>query len=266
MRLLHTETKELESFDNDILTPDYAILSHRWLDGEITFQDMSRLDVTEIQGYAKLSSACYTARSMGLSYLWMDTCCIDKSSSSELSEAINSMHAWYKRAIVCIVYLDDVKKSRWAQEFRQSLWFTRGWTLQELIAPSSVLFLDHHWQVIGFKADLTTLIAEITGVHEDVLRTGNVESMSVAARMSWASGRSTTRVEDSAYSLMGIFGVNMPTIYGEGRRALMRLQEEIMKNSNDQSIFAWGTLRTFDGYAHSCTTAIELAQLTLSRL
>lgn len=140
MRLLNTTTKKLEESSRD--RPDYAILSHRWLDEEVTFQDMSRPDVDQMKGYAKLSAACDMARSLGLDYLWMDTCCIDKSSSSELSESINSMYAWYREAHLCIVYLYDVRRDYWQYQLEHSEWFRRGWMLQELIAPSEVLFVD----------------------------------------------------------------------------------------------------------------------------
>lgn len=232
MRLLNTESKRLEEFDAN--PPDYAILSHCWFKEEVSFQDMSRSDVEKMKGYAKLSAACNMAHHLGYPYLWMDTCCIDKSSSAELSEAINSMYSWYKSAGLCIAYLNDVDG-----DIKGSRWFKRGWTLQELIAPEDVIFADRNWDIVGMKSSLASLLANITGIDEDVLLTGNIEGLSIAKRMSWAANRDTTRREDRAYSLMGIFGVNMPPIYGEGDKAFIRLQEEIMKKSNDQSIFTW---------------------------
>lgn len=227
--------------------PNYAILSHRWFEEEVTFQDMSRSDIEQMRGYAKLSSACDRALSFGFGYLWMDTCCIDKTSSSELSESINSMYAWYKAAMLCIVYLNDVHRSSWEDHLKESEWFKRGWTLQELIAPEELIFVDKDWDVIGTKKILATRLAEITGINKHALLTGNLDRISIATKMSWASRRRTTRPEDIAYSLMGIFDVHMPTIYGEGDRAFIRLQEEIMKRSNDQSIFAWS--EQFDLYS-----------------
>lgn len=235
MRLLNTQTKILETFNKK--PPTYAILSHVWLDQEVTFQDMSRPDIEQIPGYHKLSSACDKARSIGIAYLWMDTCCIDKSSSAELSEAINSMHTWYQCALVCIVYLHDVTDQ---YTTLNSSWFGRGWTLQELIAPPEVLFINERWEEIGTKSALAEEIRAITGISEYVLLTGDVKEISIATRISWISRRMTTRQEDMAYSLMGIFGVNIPTIYGEGGKAFIRLQKEIVNKSNDQSIFAWG--------------------------
>lgn len=237
MRLLNTKTKKLEEFDR--IPSFYAILSHRWQKNEVSFQDMSRSDVEQLEGYAKLSTACDKALKFGFLYLWMDTCCIDKSSSSELSEAINSMYTWYKAAMLCIVYLNDIHQDSWQEKLKESTWFTRGWTLQELIAPSEIIFVDKDWQIIGMKNALNGILAQITGIDKDVLLTGNMGGISVATKMSWASKRQTTRPEDVAYSLMGIFDVNMPTIYGEGEKAFIRLQEEIMKRSNDQSIFVW---------------------------
>lgn len=240
MRLLNTQTKVLETFDEE--PPAYAILSHRWSQREVTFQDMSRPDVEQISGYRKLSSACDKTRSLGIGYLWMDTCCIDNGSSSELSEAINSMYIWYQRALLCIVHLHDVNRKERAL-IAQSSWFERGWTLQELIAPAEALFVDTHWADLGMKSTLATELRRTTGVSEYVLLTGDMKGISIATRMSWTTRRMTTRQEDMAYSLMGIFDVNLPTIYGEGWKAFIRLQEEIRKKSNDQSLFAWGSRR-----------------------
>ena len=222
----------------------------------------STLDTKQMHGYAKLSAACDMARTLEFQYLWMDTCCIDKSSSSELSESINSMYRWYQCAALCIVYLDDVHRgdsgkrqadgevtSTFAQpdpsrpdlesEFAHAKWFTRGWTLQELIAPAQVLFVDAAWTSFGTKHSLAREISAITGIDQLVLLTSDLKDISVAKKMSWAAHRETTRPEDRAYSLMGIFDVHMPTIYGEGDKAFIRLQEEIIKKSSDQSIFAW---------------------------
>ena len=192
----------------------------------------------------KVRQACAVARLDGWSQLWVDTSCIDKTSSSELSEAINSMFAWYRDAAVCYVYLADVPQSgdprRRGSAFRHSRWFTRGWTLQELIAPQVVIFLAREWEIIGTKESLADLIEDITGIHRDVLmhRTSH-NDVSVAARMSWAAERTTTRIEDQAYCLLGLFGIVMTPIYGEGEHAFTRLQEEILRRIPDDSIFAW---------------------------
>ncbi|KAI1792761.1 HET-domain-containing protein [Ganoderma leucocontextum] len=195
----------------------------------------------------KIRQACAIARANGYQYIWIDSCCIDQSSSSELSEAINSMYAWYTRSHVCYAYLADVPAGEdhrgYRSRFRQSRWFGRGWTLQELIAPLNVVFLCQDWSVIGPKYAFSDLVQEITGVSEEaVLHVESLGQFSVAQRLSWASGRWTTRTEDRAYSLLGIFDINMPTLYGEGTRAFRRLQEEIMRRLPDQSLFAWGEI------------------------
>ena len=198
----------------------------------------------------KVREACFVARKYGHRLIWIDSCCIDKTSSTELSEAINSMFAWYGSATVCYAFLFDVKSPRFHNErlvkrsrIGESKWFTRGWTLQELIAPRTVIFLSRDWQFLGTKSSLSDVIEAATGISREILvHQLRLDQVSVATRMSWASKRRTTRMEDEAYSLMGIFDINMPTLYGEGRRAFIRLQEEILKRIPDQSVFAWGSL------------------------
>jgi hypothetical protein len=194
----------------------------------------------------------------------VDTCCIDKTSSAELSEAINSMFSWYRDAAICYVYLSDVgggdDVSQKSRDISTSLWFSRGWTLQELIAPSVVVFFARDWSEIGSRSVLIEQITAATGIdrglfNNDLLSptgTSNrnrLNQYSIAQKMAWASKRKTTRVEDEAYCLLGLFGVNMPLIYGEGKTAFIRLQEEIMKRSSDHSIFAWDRVdRTLNGF------------------
>ena len=204
----------------------------------------------------------------GFHLIWIDACCIDKTSSAELSEAINSMYAWYASARVCYVYLADVSShdDHHAEnsQFRQSVWFTRGWTLQELIAPFKVIFLAQDWVAIGPKRDLVDLIEEITGIAGGaLLHEMSLDTFSVAQRLSWASKRETTRVEDEAYSLLGIFDINMPTLYGEGERAFRRLQEEIMQHIPDQSLFV-GWSRIYQGFETSFHSGMTL-QFTCTR-
>ncbi|PIL29179.1 hypothetical protein GSI_09228 [Ganoderma sinense ZZ0214-1] len=191
--------------------------------------------------------ACAVARANGFRYLWIDSCCIDKSSSSELSEAINSMYLWYAGAAVCYAYLADVPaeedphaEGSW---FRDSRWFTRGWTLQELIAPSNLVFLSQDWAILGSKHTLVSLIEGVTGIDgRALLHLESLDKFSVSQRFSWASRRETTRVEDQAYSLLGLFDIHMPIVYGEGKRAFRHLQEQIMQRIPDQSLFAWGSI------------------------
>ena len=203
----------------------------------------------------KIVEFCKLSASLGYDWGWVDTCCINKESSAELSEAINSMFEWYSKSAVCIAYLADVDHfhymhdlSRFTlgrhpelQQFAASRWFTRGWTLQELIAPSTVLFVSKSWSILGTKALLARPISSITDIDTDVLITPSTYSKaSVFRRFFWARNRQTTRVEDRAYSLLGLFNVNMPTIYGEGENAFRRLQEEILRVSPDQTMFMWG--------------------------
>jgi hypothetical protein len=206
-------------------------------------------------GYSKIKRCCDVAADDGFDYVWIDTCCIDKTSSSELSEAINSMFKWYKQAEVCYVFLFDVPSSLDITAFgialRNSRWFTRGWTLQELIAPACVIFFDNDWKESGTKSSLRGLICAITLIQVDVLLGHDIEKFSIAQRMSWASSRTTTIDEDIAYCLMGIFQVNMPLLYGEGGNAFMRLQEEIIRRSDDHSIFAWQDNLSSDMLARS---------------
>ena len=150
------------------------------------------------------------------------------------------MYMWYKRSGVCIAYLDDVEFGT-SSEYMAASWFKRGWTLQELIAPSNVLIFNKRWTLNGTKHTLSGTISEATGIDELVLKTGNIAHVLVARKMSWASRRETTRIEDQAYYLLGIFDISIPTIYGEGKRAFIRLQEEVLKRSNDHTLFAWGT-------------------------
>ncbi|KIM98316.1 hypothetical protein OIDMADRAFT_202132 [Oidiodendron maius Zn] len=233
-----------EFFESDI--PKYAILSHRWGAEEVTFKDLMDGTSKSKAGYSKIQFCGGQAKRNGLQYFWVDTCCIDKSNSTELVEAINSMFRWYRDATKCYVYLPDVSRlhsdsadksnEAWELAFQKSEWFTRGWTLQELVAPASVDFFSKEGELVGNKASLERHICEITGIPANALRGSPLSDFSVAERMSWAASRETYRPEDKAYSLLGIFDVNMPLIYSEGKeRALQRLQEEIDKASKGRS-------------------------------
>ncbi|KAF5684015.1 beta transducin [Fusarium denticulatum] len=254
MRLINTHTLQLEFYPGG--SRRYAILSHVWGDDEVTFKDVASGDPEEalhLKRYSKLRESCRMARSFKLDYLWIDTCCIDKSSSAELSEAINSMFRWYAESTICIAFLEDVPSSEseeeWTKTFVDSRWFTRGWTLQELIAPGKVIFYGRDWQRLGSRAELKEDIKTATGINYELLdathhmaeiRQSQLGEFSVAQKMFWAAGRETTRPEDIAYCLLGIFDINMPLLYGEGQvKAFKRLQEEILKSTDDESIFAW---------------------------
>jgi hypothetical protein len=257
MWLLETTTLELHEFIGNAVPP-YAILSHVWGQDEVTFVDMRKPKHREAAkkktGYAKVEGCCVQALKDGYRWVWIDSCCIDKRSSAELSEAINSMWTWYTDSARCYVYLFDVASSPNArQELRSSRWLSRGWTLQELLAPVHSVFFTRTWTPIGKLQRhpvqvtsstcpvITDDVSAATGIPADILSgRRSVSSACVAQRMSWASCRVTTRPEDRAYSLMGLFKVNMPILYGEGLcSAFDRLQRAIMSNTDDQSIWAW---------------------------
>ncbi|KAF6517970.1 hypothetical protein HZS61_002048 [Fusarium oxysporum f. sp. conglutinans] len=248
MRLINTTTLEVEEFF-DVSIPEYAILSHTWGDGEVSLQDWAdRKNRRFKPGFQKIIWACAQAAKDQLSHVWVDTNCIDKSSSAELSEAINSMFRWYRRSAVCYVYLEDVPAmtldecTKADSAFRNARWFTRGWTLQELIAPPNVSFFSSNWTLIATKSELAPCITEITGIPWSCLLKGRLSKAhplrrySVAQRMAWASSRSTTRIEDQAYSLLGLFDISMPLVYGEGFEAFTRLLGEIIHKYADHSL------------------------------
>jgi hypothetical protein len=230
---------------NDV--PIYGILSHRWGAEEVTYNDLLDGTYKTKAGYEKIQFCGEQARRDGLQYFWVDTCCIDKSDVVEYQHAINSMFRWYRDAIKCYVYLPDVSRPRsvladntndsWESLFRKSEWFRRGWTLQELIAPASVDFFCKDMELLGNKISLERHLCEITGIPAKALRGSSMSDFSVAERMSWTECRVTTYEEDKAYSLLGIFNVYMPVIYGEGKeKAMKRLREKIDKASRGTSV------------------------------
>ncbi|KAI9149644.1 Vegetative incompatibility protein [Paramyrothecium foliicola] len=282
MWLLNVRTRRLESFFDEKQIPPYAILSHTWGHGEVTFQDLRDkmpAELGRLAGYAKIANSCSQAKRDGYGYVWIDTCCIDKSSSAELSEAINSMFRWYQQSSICYVFLQDyeaqghpVSPSTLRLDgndniFCNARWFSRGWTLQELIAPRRALFFDRKWICFGERnRDLLGRICERTGIGMEVFMSKRcrcnattsqvrddecllcksqdllpqvLDGFAASTKMTWAASRSTTRREDQAYSLLGLFNVNMPLLYGEGRKAFIRLQEAIIRQSNDPSILLW---------------------------
>ncbi|KAF6806100.1 major facilitator superfamily transporter [Colletotrichum plurivorum] len=248
MRLLNTRTKRLQEFNQPRLP--YAILSHTWGPEEVSLQDLVSGNGASLLGYKKLEGACEQALRDGFDYI--------------LTEAINSMWNWYRESRVCYAYLEDVAADsanpagtsgfnyledvtadlirtlgRYASSFIKSRWFTRGWTLQELIAPHQVVFYTNNWAEIGTRDNMREALAKVTNIDRNFFDHGVLGRYSIAQRMSWAAKRKTTRIEDQAYCLLGLFGVNMPLLYGEGEMAFVRLQEEIMRRTDDHSIFAW---------------------------
>jgi hypothetical protein len=250
MRLLYTASDGKLRWTKDIIRsediPPYAILSHTWGEQEVIFNDLKNLDnVKDVDakkeaGWNKIRFCAQQAERDGLAYFWVDTCCIDKANYTELSKAINSMFRWYQNAEKCYVFLSDVRNDTLEGDgesaFRQSRWFDRGWTLQELLAPYFVEFFSKNGARLGDKESLKRTIHEVTGIPFKALLGRDMSEFDVAERFSWAANRQTTEEEDGAYCLFGIFGVHLPLIYGEGKEgALKRLKKEI-ETSEDASM------------------------------
>lgn len=235
---------------NDDDVPPYSILSHTWIEGqEVTYQDLLADTGKERSGYTKIQFCVDKAAEDGIQYSWVDTCCIDKSTSEEVNTAINSMFRWYKRAVKCYVFLSDVhtpekaadaqaSRITWESAFRSSRWFERGWTLQELLAPAIVEFFSNEGTRLGDKITLDQEIHKITKIPSAALRRqASLADFSIEERMSWAAQRKTLRKEDKAYCLLGILGVVMLPIYGEGEyHALRRLRRKAEKWQTEQSM------------------------------
>ncbi|KAI6161760.1 heterokaryon incompatibility protein-domain-containing protein [Pisolithus thermaeus] len=282
------DAKPLVEFNGlELTNTAYAILSHCWGDpkDEVQYTEIDSLAKIDVagemrkrSGYHKIRESCLQAFHDHLSWLWVDTCCIDKRSSAELSEAINSMYVWYANSDRCYAFLHDVTTNTLPAE-RDSIelnkfngwpkWFSRGWTLQELIAPQDVHFFNRNWKCIASKRDSARALSVITRISVDVLEKGfSRSSTSVAQILSWAADRTTTREEDRAYSLLGLFGVHMPMLYGEGKNAFLRLQLEVIRMINDQSIFAWrwttpigsasGFLATDPSHFRDCSSVVRM--------
>lgn len=296
MRLINCETGQLEWFlaSQTVKPPPYAILSHTWDgDNEVTYRDylnfLAGQDKQPQKNWTKVERSIEVTLNSKerLKYIWIDTCCIDKTDALELSEAINSMFKWYARAEVCYAQIADFESefvatnqtsgygsnnSRAVEQYQSyemppipanpqlteraknglkgCRWFTRGWTLQELIAPPTLEFFDSNWIYFGNRDELGDLLTGITKIDRRIFEShGNphkerdivsiLSKMTIAKKMSWAQNRQTAKTEDIAYSLLGIFGVTMPMTYGEENEAFIRLQKEIIAQYNDLSIFAW---------------------------
>ncbi|KAK5703700.1 hypothetical protein LTR97_002713 [Elasticomyces elasticus] len=303
MRLINIDTLESAEFYDDLI-PAYAILSHRWTTDELTYADFRKGRRKESIGYEKVlrlqevtqrynawlqhgSSEAVVAEvrlktegahkvktlaEQPVRYMWLDTCCIDKRSSAELSEAINAMYSYYRNAQICFAHLADVHAAEIDGDhvppavermMQESAWFSRGWTLQEMIAPGRILFCDDEWTFFAHKCrdmwlyeqkrqcnELPTtchvnkILAEVTGVAPAVIDSERSGSSALEI-FGWASRRTTSRVEDMAYCLLGLLGINMPLLYGEGPLAFRRLQEQIIINTSDESFFAFHSVQPY---------------------
>mgnify|MGYP004507799439 CR=1 FL=1 len=257
MRLLETTDGCTYSLTKEFLhgdqVPAYAILSHTWQeDQEVIFDDVVEDNKSTYRklrtslrlrprsgkkGYDKLRFCARQANRDGFRYFWVDSCCIDKKNTPEVQKAINSMFSWYRDAAKCYVYLSDVsiagqncngESPAWQPAFLKSRWFTRGWTLQELLAPAVVEFFSREGVCLGNRLELKQLIHDITDIPLAALSGTPLDKFGVDERLSWAVERQTTREEDEVYALLGMFGVNLPFIYDEGYdKALRRLLEKI---------------------------------------
>ncbi|KAF8433704.1 hypothetical protein L210DRAFT_545886 [Boletus edulis BED1] len=229
----------------------YATFSHRWLErGEPSFRDI--LMSFQPAGYSKLVNFCEKAAEYDCCLAWSDTCCINKDSSTELEEAIRSMFKWYRDAHMCIAYLAEATS---IDDLGNDVWFTRGWTLQELLAPRAMKFYGKDWvpltSSINDKQDVCMLdaLSRATGIPHRDLRSFRPGTRDVHQKMMWASNRTTTRVEDIAYSLIGIFDVSLTIAYGEGHRAFYRLMETIVNRCGEWEIMAWAGRPSADSAA-----------------
>jgi hypothetical protein len=253
MRFLKCDSRNQFSLTEDLTTdiPPYAILSHTWGSDadEVTYKDLIDKVGKDKLGYKKLEFCAKQAKHHHLSHFWVDTCCIDKSDPIEVQRSINSMFRWYRDASRCYVYLSDVTlvykqeqdseqfETMWKSALRTSRWFKRGWTLQELLAPASVEFFAEDGQCLGDKQSVEQEIHEITGIAVRALRDNQLSRYSVDERFKWAENRETKHEEDWAYCLLGIFGVFMPLIYGEGKdHAIRRLRREIDEASKHERV------------------------------
>ncbi|KAG8797595.1 hypothetical protein FRC20_008793 [Serendipita sp. 405] len=292
---MYSQADEEKCFRSQKEKMRYIILSHRWGKDELSFKDLSEAgsiseaeDTSNHKGKDKLIKLCQVANYLGCKYAWMDTVCIDKQSSAELEESIRSMFQWYRDSYACVVHLNETNRK--VGEMENDPWFKRGWTLQELLASKSVLFFTRDWKRItrrdNDKIDdaeakddcpLMSTIQKITNIPIDDLLDFKPGLYNIGQRMKWASKRETTRVEDMAYSLMGIFDVSIPVVYGDREQAFYRLQVEIMQRCGDWSLFAWEgnepspyssmlavSPRCFSSKAHSHTSHQYLANQTFA--
>ncbi|CAH0058672.1 unnamed protein product [Clonostachys solani] len=235
MRLLKWNNGDVCLVDAPEKIPPYAILSHTWgpKDTEVSFEDVINKEGKGKAGYDKIRFCGEQAQRDGLEYFWIDTCCIDKSSSAELSESLNSMFKWYRDSEACYVYLSDVSENQsqpgWELSFRNCKWFTRGWTLQELLAPAKIKFFTSKSEYLGDKESLGQLIHDITKIPIEALHGScPLSKFATMDRCAWMNGRDTTRPEDQAYALLGIVDAYLPLMYGYGKdKAMLELHEAI---------------------------------------
>ncbi|KIJ59666.1 hypothetical protein HYDPIDRAFT_100297, partial [Hydnomerulius pinastri MD-312] len=230
----------------------YVMLSHKWEGQEPLLEDVLNKSVyglKEPSTISKLQNLCTTARDAGYRWVWSDTCCIDKKDLVVLQQSLTSMYHWYSSSALTIVYLSDVPSPSQSGMLAHSIWNTRGWTLQEFLASSTVRFYDQQWtpylnssensanhkESVAVMAELET----VTGISAEALLAFHPGPSAIREKLRLASSRTTTREEDVAYSLFGIFDVWVPPNYGEGNKALGRLLQEVVGRSGDPGPLAW---------------------------
>ncbi|KAG2353482.1 heterokaryon incompatibility protein-domain-containing protein [Suillus spraguei] len=229
----------------------YVMLSHRWEGTEPLLHDIQGkvvYDLDPVGGIAKLQSFCETARDKGYRWAWVDTCCIDQTNNVEVQQSVNSMFIWYRHSTLTIIYLSDVPPSSQPGALANSAWNTRGWTVQEFLAPRLVLFYQKDWSPYlddrspNHKDSLVIMkeMGDATGIDAQALIAFRPGMRDAREKLQWVSARVTTWQEDIAYSLFGIFGVRLPVIYGEKKQsALGRLLQEVVAQSGDISALDW---------------------------
>ncbi|KAG1793189.1 uncharacterized protein HD556DRAFT_525147 [Suillus plorans] len=256
-----------------------VLLSHRWEEMEALLQDIQDKDVRELKGLAgiaKLQSFCNVARDAGYRWAWMDTCCIDKKSNTELQESVNSMFVWYRHSALTVVYLSDVPPSSQPGALARSVWNERGWTFQEFVAPKVVIFYQNDWSLYlddrspNHKESPAIMkeLEDATGIDARALISFRPGMSNARQRLQWASSRVTTLQEDIAYSLFGIFGVHLPVMYGEKKQnALGRLLQEIVARSGDITVLDWiGQPSEFNSCLPAYITSYATSPRTLPSL
>ncbi|KAI6095815.1 hypothetical protein F5141DRAFT_1265501 [Pisolithus sp. B1] len=229
----------------------YVMFSHVWQGNEPSFQEVNAVksvwDLPETPPNEKLRSFCKKTRELGYKWAWSDTCCIDKSTSSTLDQSLTSMYKWYADSAATLVFLADAVHPSKPGDLTRSLWMTRAWTLQELLAPKVIFFYDSRWKpylnIFGENhkqsVDIMQELADAIKISHRTITTFSPDDLAIREKLRLASTRNATYVEDIAYSLIGIFKSDIRPHYGEGANALGHLLEEIVTRFGEVTVFAW---------------------------